>query len=549
MQRLSPQKRLRVCALVCKAWNTATAAATTIIEVCARSDQQIAAFSSWLSRHGTHLEQLQRLIYSAAGLPLQLPSKQLKGLQHLSIHNVFVEDYTVGNINNWRLLTSLTYLSLNNVEFETVREVARLSEFSHLQHLKLKDGALQVLGSEEDQQVLPTVIAALASLTKLNIHGFSGNQVVTSQVLDSLSMLPGFKVFKLCHAQVAKPHWQHMPTQLQELTIKCHGFPHTPVVTSHLSRLTTLQKLCMHGYPHLGPEHKFEAYIDPLWLSPLVQLRTLVLSDCQLTCAYTRTDTVNLHYSYESADALLDVLPLMSKLRHLDLSGVTYGHVGTMASEPSRYSALMASSKLTNLCLIDFAARSRIIHHMLAAKQMPALTVIELGRRVHGKEALIAQLLGVAGQEIDAEGLGLLVDSCPALQKLTLLSCLAPHCSIAALQRLSLLRKVTMTGGNMSLSTMEELKGMKVLRSLHIERARGLSFPGNGVIRDDSVLVGLTQLTQLTKLQVQEFDVPIDATPGWIGVTSDLVFTSKVRVAYLNHMYQFNLLRSPARTY
>ena len=55
LQHVPLQQRLSRCALVCKAWAAAAAAATVDIKVQLFGDEKLAALQSWLHRHSGHL--------------------------------------------------------------------------------------------------------------------------------------------------------------------------------------------------------------------------------------------------------------------------------------------------------------------------------------------------------------------------------------------------------------------------------------------------------------------------------------------------------------
>jgi len=477
------------CALVCKAWAEAAAAATHSIILRDRV-QDLSGLQRWMEKHGQQLEVLQLHACDGASLTA-LPCPQL---QDLLLHGSLLRGLSISS-SVWADIAAATKLISVSLKYmgtapQQADVVSALTALPDLQQLTWHSDELQLCDSSLLQQLtqltaldlLLSVAAAalqhLGSLTKLQrlciyaaqdwaaagCPGLQELKVLTSLDLHNVTDIP---------ASVAQL------SALQELIVS----EATPAAVAGLQALTGLTKLRVINY-----------ITGPSSVSATLQLpglRHLELGD-----GFIGLGTMPMSF-----------LCKCSQLQVLKLRGFTIGGPGS----------LVASTTLQHMELDD----CRIIAADGAAGPVSWQQVLPGSAQLPHLTSLQLTDVSPVPQETDIEHVA---SCCSSLQELYLDT--LPSSGACPLTRLSGLTSLHL--GHVDDKQCSALAQLTGLRELGVDQAEGLSHDG---------LRQLAALEQLTSLEFYELSDPIDLdspeTEGQLSHTASCyshAFINKVRL-------------------
>jgi len=266
LSRLPLRERF-ICALVCKAWAEAAAAATRSI-ILKHKMQDLSGLQHWLEQHGSHLEVLQLHECDGAALTA-LPCPQL---QDLLLHSSFGDAVRLDISSRvWcdiPAATKISSVSLSDV-FTLSQQadvVAALTALPNLEQLtwlnvdcsgqeELSDSSLLQrmtrLNSLELQCVTAAALQHLGSLTKLQHLSISDADDWAAAGCPGLQELKALTSLQLnSNDLVDLPASNSQLTALQQLEV-CQA---TPTAINRLQVLTALTQLCVWRVTDLTPE-------------------------------------------------------------------------------------------------------------------------------------------------------------------------------------------------------------------------------------------------------------------------------------------------------
>jgi hypothetical protein len=264
--------------------------------------------------------------------------------------------------------------------------------------------------------VMPGLLQQLPRLSFLEIPGFpltdaAMQQMGKMQDLQDVHMLHGSRiliaVLSLLPSSVAKLQLQggifsdaaatpNLPPQLQQLTALLH------------------LQLCNCEFP-------------PGVLGSVMQLQHLRLAHCNLLPAAVLDELDELEA--EGTAALLNVLPRLARLQHLELE---LQQLGTVSIAPERFSALTASTHLTNLVVhpahVTPLPLNAVKHMFPAGRHMPLLHTLHISPELELHDEELSCM--------DSDDLASICRSCPALHQLDISGAVQPGADLSVLAQL-----------------------------------------------------------------------------------------------------------------
>lgn len=418
LQRVPLQECLRSAALVQQRWRHAATAASSSIKVHGDEDGQHApkwrSVQQWLARHGQHVTSLD-LSHSTPYTnecvlitlqPLPCPKLQVLKLQGMCW--TLTADGAGQPASALSACTGLTQLCVkSSFMLPLTHGLSALSALQQLRHLSLVSlGYSRPRGAAE----VPTnMLPVLQQLTYLELSDVE----MSDAILEQISCLP-----RLQHLCLMPPgnSWRyyngkHIPScagvellgqlsQLTALQLGSLGFEIGPRTTPGLSQLTGLSRLQLSGH------------FEPALFLGATQLRHLELP---------------LHSRWHDAaaeEALLGWISGQKHLRQLQLVDLR----GKAAIPGALRGPLTASSVLECLHLTYFRMPWTAWHLVFPeGRQLPQLRTLYL--RGCGPREEYPSLFS-------QDDLERIVQCCPGLRRLDLLSCLQPGTPLAALGQL-----------------------------------------------------------------------------------------------------------------
>jgi hypothetical protein len=440
LQLLPQRERLTSCALVCKSWAEAAAAATVEVDVPAvaraeHTHERIAAFQPWLEQHAGQLVSLRvpqpvdswTWTNSVKRPFLHLPSCQLQQLSRLELERLEV---------CLKPTASSSSTSSGGSYTATVPMLAKLQEL-RLHMCKYSRSTLLQL-------------AQLSGVTKLVLNESremsDGPFSHPEAVKHLLQGLPNLEHLRLQGPVEASDIVPDLPAHtLTALTL----YQHNAKLPDSASRLVNLREL------------KLSAELSPVALASMTLLTELVLFDCNSAASVLGNDTTD----------CLAALRGMSQLQVLQVSD-SFGAL-LQAAEPHACAALTASSQLTYLEIsaeLGQLLPATALQHMFpAGKQLPQLQRL---------------LFHCANRERD-EGcittaeLSSLVRACPGLECLSLTCAVAADADISTLLKLPQQCQHLAVGGQaFGDKAAGVVAQMTQLKSLEWAHSPGLTYAG-----------------------------------------------------------------------
>jgi len=237
MQRLELKDRFK-CALVCRAWADAAAAAATR-SINQKGSFDVSSLQQWLEKHGSQVEVLHLDLYSQTALTAlpcpKLPCPVLRDLELL----VRADKHVAIGCGAWSDIaaaTQLTSVSLSWIDTPFQPEAA--SALTALPHLKQLSWRSLHSGVKENLQTDLCDVSALlqhqTQLTKLELQG------VTAEALQHLGSLSKLQHLSIKRASVTAEIHPTAPQEWDEGSL-----PDLPV----LSALTSLEWDCSEDIP------------------------------------------------------------------------------------------------------------------------------------------------------------------------------------------------------------------------------------------------------------------------------------------------------------
>jgi len=255
-----------ICALVCKAWAEAAAAATHSIIL--KQVQDLSGLQHWLEKHGDRLEVLQLHTCCEAALAAlpccaKLQDLLLHGFN--GIHYISIASRTWIDIASATRLTSLS-LKLVQTTSQQADVVSALTALPNLEQLTCYD----VLCSGRGQLSDSSLLQQMTRLTSLDLHYVTAAAL---QHLGSLTKLqhlwigdaqgwgpagcPGLPELQaLTSLQLSSWDLDDLPASISQLTALRQLVVHkaTPTALNRLQVLTGLTHLCVWEVTGLSPE-------------------------------------------------------------------------------------------------------------------------------------------------------------------------------------------------------------------------------------------------------------------------------------------------------
>lgn len=434
------QQRLKIHATVCKRFKAAAAAATKDIKLHTSSMGAVFGLQSWLQLHGSGVTSIDLLVQRRFAL-LELPCRNLCSL-HLT--NTLVQ-FTAGRQLPGVLAscTALTSLSLHNCSvLDTSQQLAGLSVLQNLEELV-------ILGPD------PSTTAAAPQSTLL----------LSGSLLSQLVKVTRVHLKGACFS-----HLQHLSclTSLQDLRVMLGAPQEKFAGTKRLQQMTCLHLDCSQSDQIFG-------FNETRGLCTIPALRELKLWQCStlkpalLRHLPTLRDVRVLECNLGGADGtsrMLGVLPFLSAITHLDLSG-TLQHP---AADLSDYAALAALPDLEMLSLAHCQLPAGMFQHLASCGIcMCSLSCLELDSVTPG---------------LSTADLSSMAQCFPSVAELACSGALREDASLRPLQQLEDLSRLVIS--NISDAS------VPVLTTLDLDTLRILG----GSITD----CGLLQLTTLSSL-------------------------------------------------
>ena len=242
LQHVPQQQRLQQCALVCKAWASASGLATVQLQQKFKSGQASSAFDSWLQKHAEHLESLE-LSHSNRDIRLPLCLCKLAKLQRLQLDGfaLLLPGEGEGSDSAGQdthtpallLLPSLQHLQLSRVQLVSSNSLLQLAGCGGLTSLKIPDitvaqvrfrsGASHNTDGEQATvlQLAAAITRLLQQLPRLAVLELPGIPMPNAS-MQQLGCMQGLQQVSLEPMPVC--NLQHLPSSVTQLHFRGRPF-------------------------------------------------------------------------------------------------------------------------------------------------------------------------------------------------------------------------------------------------------------------------------------------------------------------------------------
>jgi hypothetical protein len=284
------------------------------------------------------------------------------------------------------------------------------NNFAGLQRIESHSGRREYT-EEAVQQLAAAAPAMLQRLPRLVVLELPGTPL-SDEALQQLASMQGLRQVTLSREQhAAACDLQLLPSSITQLCCKTSGDGEEKAsLPPQLQQFTGLLNLQL-GY----------CLLPPTLLGSVTQLQALRLEFCTLLPLDLEDEIET-----EGTAALLDTLPKLKHLQHLDLQDIALDTTGT---SPQRFTALTASSHLTRLVVESYHAPlpEGAVQHMFPAHH----------QQLQLRWLSISTELSYTNEWcIDSAALSSIISCCPALQHLDVTCTVQPGSDPSVLLRL-----------------------------------------------------------------------------------------------------------------
>lgn len=429
------------------------------------------------------------------------------------------------------MLPSLQYLHMWQCQLAGTSSLLQLTQAPQLTSLQLTSitpaqpgfcGGYYTLGNNSAaavQQVAVTVAAMLQQLPRLIVLELPG-MPLTSTAVQHIGAMQSLQSARLEHVHthvwlMPRGDLHHLPSSITQLLLRDNRQVHdnAPSLPPHLHQLTAL----VHLELQMGA-------LQPALLGSVAQLRHLQLIGCSLL-----PSPIDVEYQTQGTAALLDVLTQLTALQHL---GLELRKMDIVSIPPQRFSALTASSHLTQLCIATEEVRPLPLHavqHMIpAGRQMPLLQVLSIYSSVHQD---LVDHVGLAC--LDGTDIARICSSCRNLQRLCITCALQPDTDLSVLLQLPASCAGLETGGvAFSDAAASVLAQLTQLQDLCWTDSPGFT---------DAGFEKLTALTQLARLYVNDCGLSSAIADYEVNLEGNSEVSCAVHIKQKLHTYHGSL--------